>query len=135
MNSDFALAVNLILVIATDPERTFTSVLLSKLLNNVHPVRIRKTLSLLAKNGIIASKEGVNGGFTIKCDLAKVTLNDIYNLTQKDLLKPKCHECNKSCKVGSNMQRVLNDIFSGADDNLKQYLDGYTLKKVLNRIV
>lgn len=79
MNSDFALAVNLILVIATDPERTFTSALLSKLLNNVHPVRIRKTLSLLAKNGIIASKEGVNGGFTIKCDRSS-RYNNQYDL-------------------------------------------------------
>jgi Rrf2 family protein len=131
MNSEFALALHLILVMASYKDRLFTSAELSKLLN-VHSVRIRKILSALKCHGLVDSKEGASGGFTVRFNLDKVTLNDIYGITQKDVLKPKCHECRKTCKVGANIEAVLNQIFSGADENLKQYLEKYTIKKVMD---
>jgi Rrf2 family protein len=131
MNSEFALALHLVLVMARYKERLFTSAELSKLLN-VHSVRIRRILSLLKRHGLVDSREGARGGFTISFNPDKVTLNDIYVITQKDVLKPKCHECGKTCKVGANIAAVLNQIFSCADENLKQYLEKYTIKKVMD---
>ena len=132
INSDFALAVHSVLLLAKSETR-LTSTHLSKLMR-LHPVRIRKVLSRMKNEGYIDSKEGINGGFFISCDIAKVTLRDIYVLTQEDLLKPKCHDCCASCKIGTNIERVLDEILGGADDRFQEYLGKYTLKAVMEKM-
>jgi Rrf2 family protein len=133
INSDFALGVHALLLLAAREEEYYTSTALSELLN-VHPVRIRKVLSRMKNGGFIDSKEGSSGGFTISCDISKVTLKSIYLLTQEDLLKPRCHSCCVTCKIGSNIERVLDDILSGADEKFQDYLEKYTLKDVMKKL-
>jgi Rrf2 family protein len=133
INSDFALSVHTLLLLATKKGELHTSTRLSDSLK-VHPVRIRKVLSKMKSSGYIDSKEGSGGGFSISCDIAKVSLKEIYLLTQDDLLKPKCHDCCAGCRIGSNIERVLDEILEGADDKFQTYLDKFTLKSVLDRM-
>lgn len=133
INSDFALSVHTLLLLASYKEGLLTSTRLSELLK-VHPVRIRKVLSKMKIMGYIESKEGSSGGFSISCDLAKVSLKDIYLMNQEDLLKPKCHDCCVTCKVGSNIENVLDEILTGADEKFQDYLEKYTLKKIMGML-
>jgi len=133
INSDFALGVHTLLLLATYEGELLTSGRLSELLK-VHPVRIRKVLSKMKSKGYIDSKEGSSGGFSISCDLSQVSLKEIYLLNQEDLLKPKCHDCCPSCKIGSNIENVLDKILMGADDKFQEYLGKYTLKNVLGML-
>ncbi len=133
INSDFALSVHTLLLLASSDEKLLTSGRLSELLK-VHPVSIRKVLSKMKSKGYIASKEGSGGGFSISCELSEVTLKEIYLLNQEDLLKPKCHDCCISCKIGSNIESVLDEILSGADDKFQEYLEKYTLKDVFEKL-
>lgn len=133
VNSDFALSVHALLLLATYEGELLTSKKLSELLK-VHPVRIRKVLSRMKGVGFIDSREGSNGGFSISADISKITLKEIYLLNQEDLHKPKCHDCCVSCKIGSNIERVLDEILSGADNSFQDYLDKITLKDVLNKL-
>ncbi len=97
INSDFALGVHALLLLAAREGEYYASTALSELLN-VHPVRIRKVPFPMKEGGFIDSKEGSSGGFTISCDISKVTLKSIYLLTQEDLLKPRCHSCCVTCR-------------------------------------
>lgn len=133
INSDFALAVHTLLLLAVNEGELLTSNRLSELMK-VHPVRIRKVLSKMKSSGYIESKEGSSGGFSISCDISNVSLKAIYLLNQEDLLKPKCHNCCTSCKIGSNIEKVLDDILVGADDKFQEYLEKYTLKNVLGML-
>lgn len=133
INSDFALSVHTLLLLAVNEGELLTSIRLSELMK-VHPVRIRKVLSKMKSEGFIESKEGSRGGFSISCDISKVSLKDIYLLNQEDLLKPKCHNCCVSCKIGSNIENVLDGILSGADDKFQEYLGKFTLKSVLGML-
>jgi Rrf2 family protein len=133
INSDFALSVHALLLLSTYEGELLTSGRLSELLK-VHPVRIRKVLSKMKNKGYIDSKEGSSGGFSISCDLSKVSLKEIYLLNQEDLLKPKCHDCCVSCRIGSNIENVLDEILSGADDKFQEYLGKYSLKSVLDKL-
>ncbi|MCP4134116.1 MAG: Rrf2 family transcriptional regulator [bacterium] len=133
MNSEFALAVHSLVLLAYDPGTMLTSTNISESVS-VHPVRVRKILSLLKKSGYIDSKEGAKGGFLIDCDPNNVTLDEIYLLTVKDVLKPKCHTCPTTCTVGSNIEGVLNEIFVDADKNLQNYLAGFTLEMLLEKM-
>jgi DNA-binding IscR family transcriptional regulator len=57
MNSDFTLAIHSIIFLALQPDRMSPSDAISESAC-VHPVRIRKVLSLLKKYGFIKLKEG-----------------------------------------------------------------------------
>lgn len=133
INSDFALALHSILLLASDKENCLTSSQLSSMLK-VHSVRIRKVLSRMKNAGYIESKEGAGGGFFISCNISRVTLKDIYVLTQDDLLKAKCHSCCPSCKIGVNIEKVLDSILSDADEKFQNYLENYSLQKVLDKM-
>jgi len=132
INSDFAIAVHSMLLLAVHREQLLSSSKLSDMMN-VHAVRVRKVLSLLRDEGVIASKEGVNGGFSLACDPGEVTLRSLYELTQRDILKPKCHDCS-CCQIGSNIEKILDEILVEADGRVQDYLQGFTLKKILDLI-
>jgi len=133
MNSDFTLAIHSLTYLALQPDKMSTSDAISESAG-VHPVRIRKVLSLLKKHGFIKSKEGTGGGFLFAIDLSEVNLWDIYKLTSEGALQPKCPESNERCVVGANMQRVLFAIFLGAEEHLGEYLKNYSLKEVVDLI-
>ncbi len=132
INSDFAIAVHSMLLLAVKKDQLLSSSKLSEMMN-VHAVRVRKVLSQLRDGGYIESKEGVSGGFTLACDPGDVTLRALYELTQRDILKPKCHDCS-CCKIGSNIERVLDDILLEADERVQEYLQGFTLKRILDLV-
>jgi Rrf2 family protein len=133
MNSDFTLAIHSLAFLALQPDRMSTSTDISESAG-VHPVRIRKVLSLLKKHRFIQSKEGTGGGFIFSLDLSEVNLWHIYQLTSEGALQPKCPESNNQCIVGSNMQKVLFTIFLGAEEHLGDYLKNYTIKDVVDLI-
>ncbi|MGM7722210.1 Rrf2 family transcriptional regulator [uncultured Metabacillus sp.] len=133
MNSDFTLAIHSLTFLALQPDRMSTSDAISESAG-VHPVRIRKVLSLLKKHGFIHSKEGTGGGFIFALDLSEVNLWDIYKITSEGALQPRCPESNERCIVGANMQNVLFNIFLGAEEHLGEYLKDYTMKEVVDLI-
>ncbi|MBX9974593.1 Rrf2 family transcriptional regulator [Cytobacillus firmus] len=133
MNSDFTLAIHSLTYLALQLDRMSTSDAISESAC-VHPVRIRKVLSLLKKHGFIKSKEGTGGGFIFARDLSEVNLWDIYKITSEGALQPKCPDSNEECVVGANMQRVLINIFLGAEEHLGEYLRHYTLKDIVDLI-
>ncbi len=120
------------LLLAAHGDRLLSSSKLSDMMN-VHAVRVRKVLSLLKEEGFIASKEGVHGGFSLACEPGEVTLRSLYELTQRDILKPKCHDCS-CCDIGSNIEKILDDILIEADGRVQEYLQDFTLKKILDLI-
>lgn len=133
MNSDFTLAIHSLTLLALQPGRMATSEVISESAG-VHPVRIRKVLSLLKRNGFIKSKEGTGGGFIFAIDLSEVNLWDLYKITCKGTLQPKCPDSNEQCIVGANMHKVLFTIFLGAEEHLGEFLKEYSLKEVVDLI-
>jgi len=131
INSDFALGVHALILLATSDDGRLTSGFLSEKLK-VHPVRIRNLLSKIRNRGFIQSKEGASGGFSICCDISAISLKDLYIITQEDILKPKCHDCCPTCVGGSKIENILGEILNGADQRCRDYLEGYTLKDVLD---
>lgn len=133
MNSDFTLAIHSLTLLALQPDRMATSDVISESAG-VHPVRIRKVLSLLKRHGFIKTKEGTGGGFIFASELSEVNLWDIYKITSEGALQPKCPESNEECIVGANMQKVLFSIFLGAEEHLGEFLKKYTIKEVVDLI-
>lgn len=134
MNSKFYVATHCLLLLACDPASVLTSGRIASQLS-IHPVRVRKALGLLKKSGYISSREGLNGGFTLAKDPAKITLDKIYSLTEPNILKIRCKAPDSSsCPVDSNIGEVLTSVFSRAENSMLMQLKGYTLKSVMNDI-
>jgi Rrf2 family protein len=131
MNSDFTLAVHSLTLLSLLPDRMSSSDALAESAS-VHPVRIRKVLSLLRNHGLIKSREGTGGGFIFASNPSEVTLWEIYKITSEGALQPKCPEVNEHCVVGANMKSVLFSIFSDAEEHLGQFLHRYSIEDVMN---
>lgn len=133
MNSDFAIAMHCLLLLALSPDQMVKS---TELANRacVHPVRIRKILSLLKRKHYIQSKEGACGGFFLSSDPREVTLDQIYQLTSSGTLQPRCPQKNEGCMVGAHMEETLNQIFSQAEQQVEHFLRQFTVWDVLNLI-
>ncbi|WP_371068688.1 Rrf2 family transcriptional regulator [Sediminibacillus sp. JSM 1682029] len=129
MNSEFTLAVHSLTYLALHPGRMATSNAIAES-TAVHPVRVRKVLGLLRKQGYIAAKEGCAGGFILQVDPGELGLHDIYKITSKGTLLPKCSSANPDCVVGANMKTTLTTIFGNAEKQLETFLAGYSIKDV-----
>ncbi|WP_077622688.1 RrF2 family transcriptional regulator [Sediminibacillus massiliensis] len=133
MNSNFTLAVHSLTLLSLMPDRMSSSDAIAESAC-VHPVRIRKVLSLLRKNGIITSKEGTGGGFIFAIDPGEVNLWEIYKITAEGSLQPKCPDVNEQCLVGANMKNVLLSIFSDAETHLGEFLSKYSIEDVVANV-
>ena len=66
-----------ILLHMAEHEGPLTSEMLAKPLGT-NPVVIRRIMAGLRDQGYVQSEKGHGGGWTLSCDLSKVTLRDIY---------------------------------------------------------
>ncbi|WP_077212185.1 RrF2 family transcriptional regulator [Bacillus dakarensis] len=133
MNSDFTLAVHSLTLLSLLPDRMSTSDAIAESAC-VHPVRIRKVLGLLKKQGFIQSREGTGGGFVFTKEPSEVSLWDLYQLTANGTIQPKCPKSNHECIVGSNMKHVLTSIFEDGEEYLGSFLNQYTIQDIVKQV-
>lgn len=93
-----------------------------------HPVVIRRIMAGLRKQGYVRSEKGHGGGWTLACDLAKVTLRDIYTaLGCPSLLAMGNRTESPGCLVEQAVNAALDQAFQDAEVLLLARLDGVTL--------
>ena len=133
MNSDFTIAVHSLSYLAHLPTQSAPSDRIAQSVS-VHPVRVRKVLSMLSKKGYIKSKEGAKGGFELNCKPDEVSLNELYLLTSEGSIKPKFPNPNKQCLIGANIENAMDGIFVALEDQVGSYLQNYTIADILKRV-
>jgi len=135
MNSEFIIAVHGLVLLAHRPDGMASS---EEIASNVctNPVRVRKVMSVLRKNGYIETREGSGGGYRLVADPQSITLADVYRALAAGSLAPSWCSGNPEmdCVVGSNMQDVMNAVFCGADRQLAEYLETITIGRMLSQI-
>lgn len=134
MNSHFSLAVHSLTLLALQPEKAASSAFIAESAS-VHPVRIRKVLSLLKQHELIHSKEGAGGGFILSRPPEALTLWDVYQITSKGTLQPRCPDENPDCTVGANMKQVLGGVFSEGENVFGEHLDQFTIADMLKKCI
>ena len=103
---------------------------------NTHPSRLRKVMSCLRKQGFVATKEGIGGGFYLNRSPETATLAELYTATSIGSLKPSWCSGNEDegCMIACNMTDVMNDIFGEAEQQLLLHLQHMTISDVLGRV-
>jgi Rrf2 family protein len=104
-----------------------TSEVLAKAMDT-NPVVIRRIMAGLRDEGFVQSEKGHGGGWTLACDLSRVTLRDIYTaLNCPSLLAIGNRTESPGCLVEQAVNTTLNDAFHEAETRLLARLGEVTL--------
>lgn len=92
-----------------------TSEILAKAMNT-NPVVIRRTMAGLRDYGYVRSEKGHGGGWTLACDLSKVTLRDVYTALGCPALLAMGHRTDApGCLVEAAVNAALDSSFQAAE--------------------
>ena len=105
----------------------FTSETLAEAMDT-NPVVIRRIMAGLREIGYVRSEKGHGGGWTIACDLSKVTLRDVYAaLGNPPLLAMGNRTEAPGCLVEQAVNAALDQAFDDAEALLLARLGEVTL--------
>src|SRR5688572_17924917 len=111
-----------------------TSERLAKVLAT-NPVVIRRIVAGLREQGYVRSEKGHGGGWTLACDLSKVTLRDVYTaLGSPSLLAIGNRTEAPGCAVEQAVNNSLNETFQQAEALLLERLDEITLASLSSAV-
>ena len=96
-----------------------------------NPVVVRRTMGLLREAGLVAAGRGRTGGWTIKADLAAVTLRDLHEALGEPALFAVGHRSeNPGCLVEQVVNAALDDAFDEAEALLMQRFASVSLAQL-----
>ena len=104
-----------------------TSEVLAKAIDT-NPVVIRRIMAGLRDQGYVRSEKGHGGGWTLACDLSKVTMRDIYTALGSPVLLAMSNRVETpGCLVEQAVNASLNQAFADAEALLLARLGQVTL--------
>ena|GEM_PF-111858 len=96
-----------------------------------NPVVVRRTMAGLRRQGYVRSEKGHGGGWTLACDLSKVTLRDIYvALGSPALLAIGNRTEAPGCLVEQAVNAALQQAFHDAEELLLSRLGEVSLSRL-----
>lgn len=96
-----------------------------------NPVVIRRVLAGLRDQGLVRSEKGHGGGWTIACDLAAVSLRDVYvALGEPEILAIGNRTDSPGCLVEQAVNTALGKAFADAEALLLQRFGEVTLAQL-----
>ncbi|MDN4052596.1 Rrf2 family transcriptional regulator [Massilia sp. YIM B02763] len=96
-----------------------------------NPVVIRRILAGLREQGLVQSEKGHGGGWQLSCDLARVTLRDIYEaLGAPTILALGNRTEAPGCLVEEAVNAAMDDAFRAAEALLLARLGEVTLARL-----
>ncbi|MEZ4390511.1 MAG: Rrf2 family transcriptional regulator [Polyangiales bacterium] len=100
-----------------------------------NPVVIRRVLAGLRDQGYVRAEKGHGGGWTLACDLATVTLRDIYHALGEPTLLAIGHRTeNPGCLVEEAVNAALGRAFDEANALLLARFGEVTLAMLASEV-
>lgn len=95
---------------------------------DTNPVVIRRVMAGLREQGYVRSEKGHGGGWTLACDLSKVTLRDVYDALGRPALLAMGNRTEApGCLVEQAVNAALGQAFDDAEARLLSRLGEVTL--------
>ncbi|MEQ8474063.1 MAG: Rrf2 family transcriptional regulator [Marinoscillum sp.] len=127
-NTRFATAIHILTLLADSKGEWVNSEWLAGSIN-VNPVIVRKELSALMARGLVQSRKGKVGGYTLIKSSVDISLAEVYLAVKNtDVLGKKNLEPNPKCPIGKDINERLDRLFSDIDEAVTNKLQGKTLE-------
>jgi len=126
-NGRFATSIHILTLLAQERGEFVSSEYLASSIN-INPVLVRKEISNLRNHGLVATKEGKNGGSYLAKPASQIKLAEIYKAARNEsLLGYNKNEPNPACPVGKQINQHLGEIYDIAERAVLQKLGDITL--------
>ncbi len=131
VEQSFAVAMHSVSVLACMSPKLVTANFIAENIS-VSPVIVRRTLAHLVKNGTVISQLGLKGGYLLAKAPSKITLLDILKAVRQNGEFTRRHGFPlANCEEGLAIGKVLEKIYSEADQAMYKYFEAVTLEQVL----
>ena len=132
-NSRFALSVHALTLLAhADPARKSSKDM--ALSARANPVHLRKVLGKLREAGLVESKVGQTGGWTLAVDPEHATLGDVWRIVNDDEPVLSLRGSDPGCRVGRTVQQAMVDADREIRETILAELDATTLAELTARV-
>ena len=102
---------------------------------NADPTFVRKSLSKLAKAGLIITTRGKNGGSMLTRSPKQITRLDIYRASAAPpTFAIHSYPVENRCPISRNIKGCMSSVLKKAQDRFENSLDGITLADVVGQI-
>ncbi len=129
-NSQFAMAVHILTMLAASRDKNLNSSYLAASVNT-NAVVIRRLLANLGQSGLVISQTGANGGTRLTRCPNEIKLSDVYKAVDcGEVFALHGKEPNRDCPVGRNIESVLCNLQKEIDKGVYEKLSQYTLADV-----
>lgn len=133
-NSQFAMAVHVLMMLAKKADENVKSDYLAESVNT-NAVVIRRLLCQLSQANLVVSQTGAAGGTRLAKRAEDINLAEIFQAVSRGeifALHPKTP--NQDCPVGKNIESILCNLQKEVDAAIGEKLGKYTLRDVLERV-
>lgn len=108
-NTQFAVAVHSLTLIAALPEELLTSATIAASTGS-NPVHVRRVLGQLRETGLVASRPGPRGGWRLLRPAEQISLGEIWEATNGSEPILGLHQANPDCEQGRQIQLRLEHL-------------------------
>ena len=130
-NSQFAVAVHILTMLAKDSEEMVKSEYIAESVNT-NAVVIRRLLCSLQEADLVVSQKGAAGGTRLARKAENIKIYDIYEaVSHGEVFSLHRQKPNQDCPVGKNIEAVLCNLQKEIDKAIEQKLRRYTLADVI----
>lgn len=135
LSSKLSVGIHMMTIFALKPGEALTSEFIACSVNT-NPVVIRRLLGSLREAGIVESKTGVGGGWSLLMDPSHITLLDILRAVepQNEIFALHRSEPNPECPCGLHIVSVLGEVYDKIQDGMTRQLASITIACITGKI-
>ena len=135
MSSKLSVGIHIMTIFALKPDEPLTSEFIACSVNT-NPVVIRRLLGSLRAAGIVESKTGVGGGWSLLVAPEWITLLDVLRAVEPhdEMFALHHSEPNPECPCGLHIQDVLTEVYEKVQDGVRRQLSGITIACITAQI-
>jgi Rrf2 family protein len=127
MNGQFQIALHILTLLSRADDELLSSDYIAGSIN-INPALARKEISNLRNHGLIASKEGKNGGYSLSKSAGQISLADIYQAVKtQHILGSAKNLPNPDCSVGKQINKNIDLMYADLDKTLLEKLGSMSL--------
>jgi Rrf2 family transcriptional repressor of oqxAB len=130
----FGLAVQALIILSNENIQTCPSVEIAGYLQS-EATLLRRVMAVLAREGLIETREGRDGGYRLLRAPESITLADVYSALRVG--SPLCFgikETTGTHPFGIEMKAAFTDITNEMDQSLREVLSRYTIADLAERL-
>jgi Rrf2 family protein len=134
-NTQFALGAHMLTLLAGHAGESLSSEEMAGSART-NPVHVRRVLGTLRAAGLVTSKPGAKGGWTMTQPPETVTLADVWAAVHgpaHEILGLR--EVNPDCPVGRSVQSLLTDVDRRAQEAIAEELRATTIAQLVDNAV